>query len=63
MNVLLVCSGNTCRSPMAAAILESLGAERDVKVRSAGTMAAAGAPAAAEAQRRTEGGRLFCLAM
>jgi protein-tyrosine-phosphatase len=36
---------------MAAAILESLGAKRDVKVRSAGTMAAAGAPAAAEAQR------------
>jgi protein-tyrosine phosphatase len=51
MNVLLVCTGNTCRSPMAAVILESLGAERDVRVRSAGTGAASGAPAADEAQR------------
>ncbi|HEY7461965.1 MAG TPA: low molecular weight protein arginine phosphatase [Gemmatimonadota bacterium] len=51
MNVLLVCTGNTCRSPMAAVILERLGGERGVRVRSAGTGAVSGAPAAEEARR------------
>ena len=39
--VLLVCTGNTCRSPMAAVALEqALGAERErVEVQSAGTAA------------------------
>ena len=54
MNVLLVCTGNTCRSPMAAAILDSLGSGRGVRVRSAGTSAVDGAPAAIEAQRVVE---------
>jgi protein arginine phosphatase len=54
MNVLVVCTGNTCRSPMAEVILSSLGVERGVRVRSAGTDAAHGVPASAEAQRVAE---------
>jgi protein-tyrosine-phosphatase len=48
MNVLLVCTGNTCRSPMAEALLRRLladAARRDVTVGSAGTMAHEGDPA------------------
>ncbi|HHV78809.1 MAG TPA: low molecular weight protein arginine phosphatase [Firmicutes bacterium] len=39
MKVLIVCSGNTCRSPMAAAILRKLAAEQglELQVESAGT--------------------------
>ena len=48
MRLLLVCTGNICRSPMAEAIarrlLESRGRE-DVAVASAGTAAQDGAPA------------------
>ncbi len=49
--VLFVCTGNTCRSPMAEVLAaEALCARRsDVEVGSAGTFAASGAPAAAEA--------------
>lgn len=47
--VLVVCSGNTCRSPLAAALLRSrLATEeslRDVQVASAGTSAWDGSPA------------------
>ena len=48
MTVLFVCTGNICRSPMAAAILASLLHERgrdEVAVRSAGTAPWDGAPA------------------
>lgn len=48
-NLLFVCTGNTCRSPMAAGIARAAVAERGwshVAVRSAGVAAGAGAPAA-----------------
>jgi protein-tyrosine-phosphatase len=48
MHVLFVCTGNICRSPMAAAILAHLLQERgvgDLEVRSAGTAPWDGAPA------------------
>lgn len=48
-SVLLVCSGNTCRSPLAAAMLRAALAEvpslREIRVGSAGTSAWDGAPA------------------
>ena len=47
-NVLFVCSGNTCRSPMAAAILRDILEKEedlpDIEADSAGTMAIEGAP-------------------
>lgn len=48
MNVLFVCSGNVCRSPLAEAMLRRLAAQRrvgGVTVSSAGTAAWDGAPA------------------
>ncbi len=48
MKILIVCTGNVCRSPLAAAMLKQRLAERgrtDVEVVSAGTAAADGEPA------------------
>ena len=50
LHLLLVCTGNTCRSPMAEAIARDLLQGRgDVTVGSAGVYAGAGQPASAEA--------------
>ncbi len=56
MNILFVCTGNTCRSPMAAVLMDKLARERklDIRIESAGLAAPEGAPAsenAAEAMR------------
>lgn len=48
MNYLVICSGNTCRSPMAAALLAARVGETHC-VQSAGLFAEAGVPAAANA--------------
>lgn len=59
MNILLVCSGNTCRSPMAETMLDeaidrSSSLHGDVKVESAGTFACEGVGATPEAQKMME---------
>ncbi|WP_342433596.1 low molecular weight protein arginine phosphatase [Neobacillus sp. FSL H8-0543] len=48
--ILFVCTGNTCRSPMAEAILKNKNLD-GVEVRSAGVYAANGGEASAHAQR------------
>lgn len=52
---LIVCKGNTCRSPMAVALLADMlrrqGREQEVQVRSAGIWADEGQPATAEARK------------
>jgi protein arginine phosphatase len=48
MRILFVCTGNTCRSPMAAAIAKKVAADRgltDIEIGSAGTTAWDGQPA------------------
>lgn len=51
MNILFVCTGNTCRSPMAAAIMEKIALENDIDVliESAGVFAEIGQRASEEA--------------
>lgn len=51
MNVLFVCTGNTCRSPMAAAIFNKIAMERDLpcRIESAGLFANDGEGASAGA--------------
>jgi len=49
--VLFVCAGNTCRSPLAAALLRrALGSGSGVRVESAGVVAVPGSPATRNAQ-------------
>ena len=49
MRILFVCTGNTCRSPMAEAILKSKAID-GVEVKSAGVFAMNGSPASAHAR-------------
>ncbi len=48
--VLVVCTGNSCRSPMAAGMLDVMLSGEPVEVSSAGTMAPVGGPATAAAR-------------
>ncbi len=52
--LLLVCTGNMCRSPMAASFFEGLFSAEDVRVVSAGTGAAKGLPPSENAERVME---------
>ncbi len=51
MNILFVCTGNTCRSPMAAALMNKMAIDEglDIRIESAGIFAQVGAPATNEA--------------
>lgn len=51
MNILFVCTGNTCRSAMAAALFNRIATEKnlDVRIESAGLYALEGEPASNEA--------------
>lgn len=51
MNILFVCTGNTCRSPMAAALFNKIAIEKnlDVRIESAGLFANEGEGASTEA--------------
>ena len=53
MNILFVCTGNTCRSPMAAALFNKLAVEKnlDVRIESAGLFAMDGLTASDGARR------------
>lgn len=53
MRILFVCTGNTCRSPMAEKILRKMAEEQelDIEIRSAGTYAFSGSPASVNATR------------
>lgn len=52
-NILFVCTGNTCRSPMAEALLRKMAEEKelDLQIRSAGVFAENGAAASVGAQK------------
>ena len=51
MNILFICTGNTCRSPMAEGIMNKIAIENDLDIHaySAGLYAADGTPASEEA--------------
>lgn len=51
MNILFVCTGNTCRSPMAAGLMNQIALARnlDMRIESAGIFAQEGEPATTEA--------------
>lgn len=56
MNILFICTGNTCRSPMAEEILRTMAREKgiNINVKSAGIAAFDGSPAADNAIKAME---------
>jgi protein-tyrosine-phosphatase len=57
MRILFVCTGNTCRSPMAEAILKNKNLE-GIEVKSAGIFAASGYEASVHAQKVLENNQI-----
>lgn len=57
MRILFVCTGNTCRSPMAEKLLRKMAKEQgvDIEVKSAGVFASSGSTASVNATRVLEG--------
>lgn len=54
-NILFVCTGNTCRSPMALGLVQkALGKVKDIKLQSAGIIATRGMPASPNAIKALE---------
>lgn len=58
-HILFVCTGNTCRSPMAAAILKNKALE-GIEVKSAGIFAANGSDASEHAKQVLENNQISC---
>ncbi|MGG3800572.1 low molecular weight protein arginine phosphatase [Metabacillus fastidiosus] len=59
-NILFVCTGNTCRSPMAAALFKHLNNSDQLNVQSAGVFAADGSDASTFAKEALEEKGIAC---
>jgi protein-tyrosine-phosphatase len=60
MKILFVCTGNTCRSPMAEALFRQMDKEGTHEVRSAGIAACDGLPASANATQILQNRGIHC---
>jgi len=62
MNILFICTGNTCRSPMAEVYFKHLCQNEDnIQVKSAGLATADGIPISPESQLVLEGENIKCI--